>query len=143
MPYATHSRIVTAPKDRLWAILLEKIENPAIDLPGVESCEIVEREGDRLTRRTVTLARTVTERVAIDRARHRITYTMLDHPLYLGYIEHRLDDPEDGEGVTVTLTVDLTPRTEADDVDGGEMLPVLEAAVHDLEARARAGANGA
>lgn len=139
MPYARHSQVVAAPRERLWELLLDKVENPAMDMPGIESCEIVERDGDRLTRRTTTMARTVTERVAIDRERHRVTYTMLDHPLYLGYIEHRLDDT-DGSGIQVTFTVDLTPRTDTDDVADEEMKPVLMAAVAELEKAARGNA---
>jgi len=142
MPYARHSQVVDAPRERLWELLLDKVENPAMDMPGIESCEIIERDGDRLTRRTTTMARTVTERVAIDRERQRITYTMLDHPIYLGYIEHRLD-PGDGDGAVVTFTIDLTPRTDADDVADEEMTPVLVAAIAELEKAATGGGPGA
>ena len=50
MPYATFSTPVHAPVEILWALLMEKIENPGRFITAVENAKIIERRGGRVLR---------------------------------------------------------------------------------------------
>ena len=90
------------------------------------------------------MTKTMTERVKIDRTEHRITYTLMDHPTYIGYVRHELARTE-GNGADharLTLTIDLISKDGDDTTTDEEVLPVLIAAAEAIRAEASGGSGG-
>ncbi len=134
MPYAQATARVQSSLDVLWRLLLAKIETP--DASGVQACEVLEREDGRILRRVRTKTLETTERVVVDDPTHTITYTVLDHPHLIGYVTHRVAEPEDAPGsLDLTFTIDMTPK-DPDTPDDHDLTPVLEAAVQEMKALA-------
>ena len=107
MPFATFSLEVDASVETLWAVLVDKVENPTAYTKSVESFEILERDGDTLVRRMVTVAGEVTERIRIDHEALRVDSQFVDHFRYRGAMVKKIVRPQtEGEKPALTYTLD-------------------------------------
>lgn len=128
MPFATFSLEVDASVETLWAVLVDKVENPTAYTPSVDSFEIVEREGDSLVRRMVTAAGEVTERIRVDHEALRVDSQFVDHFMYRGVTVKKIVRPEaEGEKPALTYTLDWE-RCDGQP-DEGDLTPVAMAGV--------------
>ena len=128
MPFASFSLEVDATVETLWAVLVDKVENPTKFAPGVDSFEILEREGDTLLRTMVTAAGEVTERIRVDSAGLRVDSEFVDHFMYRGVTVKKIIRPDaDGEKPALTYTLDWE-RCDGQP-DEGDLTPVAMAGV--------------
>lgn len=122
MPKASHSVRVHAPLARLWALLLDKIENPAKYVPGVQAVEILERQPGFTLRRMKTADFEVVERITVFEKRHEIDFVLVDHPLYAGQVRNKIEElvETDRPDLSLKLSIALDWRRmdgQPDDLD--------------------------
>jgi hypothetical protein len=112
MPYATFSTPVNAPLATVWALLLDKIEDPQRYISAVQHSAIRERFSDGVLREMQTAQMQLTERITIDESSHTISFTLVDHPQFSGAIRNTVAiDPQAPETATVlTFTLDWSDR---------------------------------
>lgn len=81
---------VDATPELIWQALNDKIEVPRFNFPAPTEIKILQRFGDALVRERVTNGERIAESVTVDNAARKITYTLVGHPVYEGYICHQL-----------------------------------------------------
>jgi len=117
MPFATFSLEVDAPAETLFEVLLEKTEDPKRWVGAVDTCELLERDGDAFLRRLVTPRETTVERIAIDREGLRIDSELVEHPKFRGSFAKKVTRPEGDGRPVLTYTLDWEPLEGPDDED--------------------------
>lgn len=115
MPYASHSETVVASVQTIWQLLLDRIENPARFMPGVEYSEILVRGEGFVIRRMKAGTLELTERITADQEARRVLFVLVDHPTYSGSIENLVTTSLEGGYPTLTFTLDWTARDGAPD----------------------------
>ncbi len=115
MRQVTYSAEVHAPREILWRLLLDKVENPAGYIPGVIEARILERYDNGVLRQIRTQGMTVKERVSINEAIGEVRYLLLEHPLFSGQVINRVvaaSVQNPAAPVVLTITVDWGPKDE-------------------------------
>lgn len=98
---------VDASPDYIWRLLMDKIENPILSSLVPSEIRILQRGNEVITRETTCNSETITERVFIDNGARKITYSLIDHPHYEGYMSHQLLRSESTvTGCILAFTVD-------------------------------------
>lgn len=98
---------VDASPDYIWRLLTDKVEVPALSALEPTEIRIVNRNNDVLMREVDFNNETITERVLIDNGARKITYWLIDHPHYEGYISHQLLRSDNtATGCILAFTVD-------------------------------------
>jgi hypothetical protein len=90
MRQVSFSANVFAPVEKLWELLLRRVEHPNEYLPGIEEVRILERQRDALVRELSGHGLFIKERVTIDKLKREVRYLLLEHPLFSGIVTHRL-----------------------------------------------------
>lgn len=116
MQPARFSMLVHAPVEVVWALLLEKTEDPTKLVPSIRTCEISEREGSSFLRTMTTDAFEVAERFTIDAEALRISSTYVRHPKYTGTTVKQVTRPASEDGYP-TLTYSLAWQVTDPDFD--------------------------
>lgn len=107
---------IHAPREKLWKLLLDRVENPRDSVPGLLDVRIIERYDGGLLREVMTQGMTVRERVTIDEPKRMITYTMVDHPLFSGRVVTHMVPASVQSPVAplrLTMTVEWVPKDDA------------------------------
>ncbi len=135
MPKASHSVRVHAPLERLWALLLDKIENPGKYVPGVQAVEILERQPGFTLRRMRTAELEVVERITVFEKRHEIDFVLVDHPLYAGQVVNRINAlvETDQPGLSLELTFSLDWRRKDGKADEADRHDAVRLAVEHMK----------
>jgi len=125
------STTVDAPPEHIWRVMVDKIDTPMLNLPTPSAIKILQRHSDYLLRERFVDSERILERITVDNAARKITYTLLGHPDFEGYISHQLlrSDNNSMPGCIVAFAVDikLKPERELDEVPD-----MLEIATDDL-----------
>ncbi|WP_414582594.1 AtaL-like protein [Scytonema sp. PCC 10023] len=116
MLYSTFSTSVNTTTERVWNFLLDKMERPQQYIPyEVEEFKIWERYDDGILREIKTSEMHMTERTTVDKQAGKITFTLVEHPLFTGQIINQVTSPVDdnpGSFPILTYTFDIKPTTE-------------------------------
>lgn len=142
MPYATFSTPVNAPLETVWTMLLDKVEHPQRYIGAVQHTAIHERSSDGVLREMQTPQMRLMERITIHESSHTITFTLVDHPQFIGAIHNIVAaHPQESAASPVVLTfaIDWTARQpEADDDADIALAETLKQALWDTKALAEA-----
>lgn len=140
MPQASHSVMVRAPLERLWGLLLDKIERPQDYLPEVREVEILERQPGYLLRRMRVAEMELVERVTVFEKRHEVDYVLVDHPVYAGQVVNRIEELYETEepGLPLRLTFALDWRRKDGKPDEEDLGAAIRQAVERTKALAEA-----
>jgi hypothetical protein len=90
MPYTTFSIPVNASIKTLWDILLDKVENPGKYISEVKKSQIINKYHDGVLREMKTEKMTIKERITLDEQAREIIFTLVEHPLFTGYIINKI-----------------------------------------------------
>lgn len=117
MLYATWSTPVNAPVEKIWAHLLDKMENPHKYIPyQVEFYKVWEKYPDGgILREIKTSEMHMKERTYVNKEEGSVTFHIIDHPLFSGTILNKVTPPEvhqSGSFPIVTYTIDLKPTSD-------------------------------
>ena len=113
MPRATFTSIIDAPFDRLWALLVDKVDHPERYVPGVIESEILERTDAGVLRRMQTAELTIVERITVDERARRVVFTLVDHPSFEGAVVNEVS-PDGAVPLELTFALDWTAKRPAD-----------------------------
>ena len=130
MPTHRVSTPVFASAESVWAVLLDKMEHPQRYIEDALDVDILERGAKGLIRQLVLPGGvTFRERVVSHPAAQTITFTLLDHPLYDGWVLNRLQ--KDAEGHTeLVFELEWTLRPGCvEERDPGEVLALIRSSV--------------
>jgi uncharacterized protein (DUF302 family) len=111
----TYSCEVHAALDTVWKLLMEKVEQPQIYLPGVVHSRILQHYGNGLLREVKGEGMLIKEKVVIDRAHGEVHYFLLEHPLFSGRVVNRVVPSSVQSPVApqlLTIEVDWVPKDE-------------------------------
>ena len=126
MPTASFTTTIDARFEDLWALLVDKIENPGRYVPGVIEIEILERSGGGVLRRMRTAELTVVERITVDEVARTIIFGLVDHPSFEGEVVNHVNATNKGP-LQLTFALNWTAKREDDaDVD---LMPMVQGAV--------------
>ena len=116
MLYSTFSNPVDAPVDRIWSFLLDKMERPHSYIPyEVEDYKIWERYDNGILREVKTAQMHLKEKTTVDEQTGKITFTLVDHPLFSGQLINQVTPPpkDDPDSLPIlTYTFDLKPKSD-------------------------------
>ncbi|MCW5977360.1 MAG: DUF1857 family protein [Bryobacteraceae bacterium] len=119
MPFGTYTTPINASRERIWEAFLDKARRPHRYIPyEVLDYKIHEEYPDGILREIRTAAMHMVERVKFDETAGTVTFTLVDHPLYEGYLRNQVSPGagESGGLPLVTYTMDVKPKTpEADE----------------------------
>ena len=90
----SHSEIVRTSLEKLWNLLLQKVEHPDRTIREVQEVIILERFHDGILRQMKALDMVITERIVINESKKEIKFTLIDHPQYNGYFINRVRELE-------------------------------------------------
>ena len=90
----SHSELVRTSLEKLWNLLLEKVEHPDRTIIEVHEIIVLERFHDGILRQMKALDMVITERIVIDESKKEIKFTLIDHPQYNGYFINRVRELE-------------------------------------------------
>lgn len=93
MPNLEYFTPVDADLQTIWSVLLDRIENPARYMAGVESCRFIENEPDYTVREVTVQGTPLIERISIDERQGEVIYQLVNHPLFSGRVVHALIPP--------------------------------------------------
>lgn len=114
MPYGTFSTPVNAPVDFIWSRFDEKARTPHRFIPyKVEDFKVHEVYPDGILREIKTAEMHMKERVKFDKEHGTVTFTLVDHPLYEGYLMNQVaaGNSDSGGLPVITYTMDVKPRS--------------------------------
>jgi len=114
MPFGTYSTPVNSTVDVIWKTFDEKARKPHRFIPyEVLDFKIHETYPDGLLREIRTKEMHMTERVTFDKANGTVTFVLVDHPLYEGYLMNKVTPgtPESGGLPVIAYTMDVHART--------------------------------
>lgn len=113
---AHYSIPVNASSELVWKILLDKMENPGNYMPSpVEYTKTLEKYSDGMLREVKTSQMLVRERITIDEANRKITYDILNYPMFQPRFINQVVQPnEQGKQLLPQLIniFQLTPLVE-------------------------------
>jgi hypothetical protein len=126
------STMVDAAPEHIWQVMLDKIETPTLNLPAPSEIKVLQRHSDYLLRERFVDSERILERVTVDNAARKITYTLLGHPNFEGYISHQLlrSDNTTMPGCILAFAVDI--KLKHDDMSEEECPDLFELANDDL-----------
>jgi len=137
MPKVDYYVPVDASLQTIWGVLLDRIENPARYLAGLESCEFPEGNEDYAIRELIINGLPLKERITIDERKGEVRYELLDHPLFAGDVYNALIPPDEADmraKPIVQFRMDwrpLSPEAAALEAEAGESIrESLEQAVN-------------
>ncbi|WP_341529584.1 AtaL-like protein [Nostoc sp. UHCC 0302] len=114
--YATYSIPVNANYSTVWEVLLDKMQNPQPYIPHkVEELKILERYENGILREIRTPGMHMKEKVTVDQQTGKITFTVVDHPLFTGELSNQVTLASNGNSGSLpilTYTIDLQPISE-------------------------------
>ncbi|HEY9776110.1 MAG TPA: hypothetical protein V6C81_20270 [Planktothrix sp.] len=116
------STIVDATAEHIFRVLVSKIDTKALNRPEPSKLKVMQRHGEAYMRERTTEGQSYTERINIDNSGRRITYTLIDHPYFEGYISEQLLRSDNQPGCILAFTVDWRLK---DEVEYSEELPDL------------------
>jgi len=141
MPKASHSVTVHAPIQRLWAVLLDRIERPGRTVAGVTGVEILERQPGYVLRRMLMGDDELVERITVFEKRHEIDFVLVDHPVYAGQVVNRIEELYETQepGLPLRLTFALDWRRKDGKPDQADMSEAIRRAVERAKELAEGG----
>lgn len=104
MPYSTFSSPVNASLTTVWKILLEKLENPRSYIADVEEVNFFEKNENGMLREIKVRGTLLKERITINEQVREIKSTLVDHPLFSGYILNKIYLPTENSSDPLILT---------------------------------------
>lgn len=118
------STTVEANPELIWQALTDKIEVAELNFPLPAEMSILQRSNDAVLRERVFEGDRIAERVTVDNTARKVTYTLVGHPTFEGYISHQLlrSDNAESHGCILAFTVDWrvkdleTPPEETPDM---------------------------
>jgi hypothetical protein len=139
MLHAEVSSAVQASLETVWNLFVDKIENPGRYIKAVTGSTIVARYDDGVLREMHTDKMTIRERITVDERERKVTFTLVDHPLFTGETTNQIIPAPRGAAATEPLTVRFVlrwePRSEESEkiVTQKEIESVTHHAVLDLK----------
>ena len=124
----SHSEIVNSSLEKLWNLLLEKVEHPDRTIKEVQEVQVLERLSDGILRRMKALDMVITERIVIDESKKEIIFTLIDHPKYNGYFINRIRELENGS-LELTYVQDWESKSGASEQNELEFQEIMKNAV--------------
>jgi len=124
----SHSEIVSSSLEKLWNLLLEKVEHPDRTIKEVQEVQVLERLSDGILRRMKALDMVITERIVIDESKKEIIFTLIDHPKYNGYFINRIRELENGS-LELTYVQDWESKSGASEQNELEFQEIMKNAV--------------
>ena len=106
----SHSELVRTSLEKLWNLLLEKVEHPDRTIIEVHEIIVLERFHDGVLRQMKALDMVITERIVIDESKKEIKFTLIDHPQYNGYFINRVRELEN-KLLELTYIQDWEPKS--------------------------------
>lgn len=133
MPEARHSEVVDATPEAVWALLMDKMENPSKYVPGVQECRILRKDGPySMLRRMKTGDFEVEEEIVADAEHRSVDFVLVDHPFYTGKVTNVITvGPKDETTLTFHLQWVEKEGAKAPPLDPQEA--VRKAVVHTKE----------
>ena len=140
MRHISFSANIHASRERVWKLMIDKVEHPGNYVPGVVEATILERHDHSLTREVRTQGMVLKEMITIDEPRGEIKYTLLEHPLISGRVVNRLVSSSVQSPVAphrFTIEVEWTPKDDdAEKIVQADMPAQIQREVLSLKERA-------
>ena len=140
MRHISFSAYIYAPKESVWKLMVDRIENPGDYLPGVLEVRILERHDHMLMREVRTQGMAIKEIVTIDEPHGEIQYMLLEHPLISGRVVNRLVSSSVQNPVAphrFTIEVEWAPKDDdAENIVQTDMPAQIQMEVLSLKERA-------
>lgn len=142
MRKVSYSCEVHAALDTVWKLLIEKVEQPQIYLPGTVQSRILQHYGNGVLREIKSNGMLLKEKILIDRTHGEIHYFLLEHALFSGRAVNKVvPSSAQNPAAPQVLTIELewAPKNE----EGEELLQTaiprqIEEEVQALKQRAEA-----
>ena len=90
MRHISFSAELHASRERVWKLMVDKVENPGDYLPGVVETKVLERHDHTLTRLIRTHGMNIKETITIDEPHGEVRYLLVEHPLMFGTVINRV-----------------------------------------------------
>jgi len=116
---------INATKEKVWEILLDKIYNPEVYIPGIEEFELTERAENEIIRTLYTEMDDVVELIIIQPETSEITTSLVRHSFMKGALVQRIEESEEG----VLLVFEQNREITLEELKDLDMQPALDAAV--------------
>ena len=132
MPLASYKTAVDVPADRLWDLMLDKMEHPDRYVPGIQRVEILKRFDNGDVERVLRVgegeaAKSIHELVHADPRTRTVIYKLIDDPVFSGFVANAVFE-EDGR-VELDFTMHWTPKTGPEPTGGPDWGELVRAAV--------------
>ena len=128
----SHSEIVRSSLEKLWSLLLEKVEHPDRTIKEVQEVTVLERFHNGILRQMKALDMVITERIVIDENKKEIKFTLMNHPKYEGYFINRVQKL-DSNSIQLTYIQNWTLKSGTTEQNELEFREIIKNAVLEMK----------
>lgn len=128
----SHSEIVRSSLEKLWSLLLEKVEHPDRTIKEVQEVTVLERFHNGILRQMKALDMVITERIVIDENKKEIKFTLMNHPKYEGYFINRVQKL-DNNSIQMTYIQNWTLKSGTTEQNELEFREIIKNAVLEMK----------
>ena len=112
MPLVAHRVPVNAPAERVWSLMLDKVEHPERYVPGVVSSEILDRPEPNVVLRSMNLetpqgTKVIRELISWSAATRTTFFQLRGDPVHRGFVVNTIFETDDG--CVLDYTMHWTP----------------------------------
>lgn len=121
---------VNASMEKLWTLLVDKIENPQRYVKSVEKSQVLEKYQDGILREMEAGGMKLKERITVDETNREIKYTLVDNALFSGEVINKIDVSETENSLILTFTQNWQPlNAQSQKVSEEEMAQTIKKVV--------------
>lgn len=136
MPSSVAETEVGASVETVWGVLLEKVERPDRFVVTAREARVLGKRGLEVERVMRFRDLELRERIRIDPEAHSILFTLLEHPIYEGWVVNRVEPAGEGRSRLVLERRWIPREPGQDPLDEADMERSLATTTGNIRRRA-------
>jgi len=110
---SSHSEQINSTFEKLWALLLDKVQHPNRTIKEITNVDILEKYDDGILRQMQALGMIIKERITIDEQNKIVRFELIQNSMFTGYFLNKVEG-YDGELILIYEQnwIPITPQAK-------------------------------
>jgi len=88
---SSHSEQINSTFEKLWALLLDKVQHPNRTIKEITNVDILEKYDDGILRQMQALGMIIKERITIDEQNKIVRFELIQNSMFTGYFLNKVE----------------------------------------------------